>query len=153
MPRSYRIIAIVVVATTLVRDAKSKTVAGIARAESGAGVSRPKDFRATNRSRCATAMAVAAKAPSWIASRSTQKPKEKTSSCCSKAGTRLQTWLTALCPMTNWDLRGYSRVAGAGKEYGMKRNNEFFNLFCPSFIRLLGITPKGSAASNLTDRD
>jgi hypothetical protein len=34
-------------------------------------------------------------------------------------------------PMTNWDLRGYSRVVGAGKECRTNRKFGFFILFYP----------------------
>jgi hypothetical protein len=44
--------------------------------------------------------------------------------------------------MTNWDLRGYSRVAGAGKEYGINRkkpgNSSFSTGFVPHLFAFSG---------------
>src|ERR1700686_5438276 len=56
-----------------------------------------------------------------------------------------------LCPC-NWDLRGYSRVGKAGKEYKTNRKFNFSSRFI-LFYSFLKVTPKGPAASNLTNQD
>src|ERR1700722_6842322 len=96
-PRSYKIMAIVVVATTLVTEARSKTVAGFARRELGSKSNVPKDFSTRNRLRYATARHAAGKARCRTASRNRENGVEKAWSCSFNAGARVQTLFKALC--------------------------------------------------------
>jgi hypothetical protein len=69
-----------VVATALVKDARSKRVAGVTNGELASYVKWPRDLRTTSFSPCVTATEAAGKAWSAIAFSRTEKAEEKRSS-------------------------------------------------------------------------
>jgi hypothetical protein len=75
-----------VVATTLVTDARSKMVAAVAAGESGSSVKRPKPWSPTRLPRCVIATEAAGKTRSAMACWINSKAGAKTASCCSWAG-------------------------------------------------------------------
>src|SRR5579864_8145573 len=81
--------AIVVVATTLVTEARSNKVAGATAADAVSYVKRPKALRAMRRSLWVTATQAAGKACSSTALRRMEKAEENCSLCWSKAETRV----------------------------------------------------------------
>jgi hypothetical protein len=79
----------VVVATTLVTEARSNKVAGATAADAVSYVKRPKALRAMRRSSWVTATQAAGKTCSSIASRRMEKAEGNCSLCWSKAETRV----------------------------------------------------------------
>src|SRR5258708_26136709 len=77
-----------VVATTLVREARSKSVEVVTTGESAWEVNRPMDFSATRRPRSVTATEAEGILRWAMASRRMEKAEEKILSCCSKASSR-----------------------------------------------------------------
>ena len=74
-----------VVATTLVTDARSKIVAAVAAGESGSSVKRPKAWSPTSLPWCVMATEAAGKTRSAMACWINSKAGTKTASCCSWA--------------------------------------------------------------------